>query len=67
MADSIETLIGVLPLDSLVKKVLTFDESEATLTATEYWYDGQLVRRDVNVALKPKDILSFTAEEFNHG
>lgn len=54
---------GVLPLDSLeVKKVVT-EEQDAVVTATEFYLQGELVRRDVDLALKPKNIFDVEAQE----
>lgn len=57
------TTRGVLPVDSLVKTEVVTDEQDAVVTATEYRLDGELVRRDVNLALKPKNILNIEAQE----
>lgn len=57
------TTKGDLPVDMLEQRVITEDYPDATTTATEYWLDGECVRRDVNVALKPKDLtFGFTAQ-----
>ncbi len=57
------TTKGVLPVASLEKTEIVSDEADAVVTATEYRLDGELVRRDVNLALKPKDILNIEAQE----
>lgn len=54
---------GVLPLDSLEVKKIVSDEQDAVVTATEFYLQGVLVRRDVNLALKPKNILDIEAQE----
>ena len=59
----INTTKGDIPLDCLEVRTVTQDEPEVVATATEYWLDGECVRRDVNLALKPKDIFQHTAQE----
>lgn len=54
---------GYLPIASLTKEEIVKDEPEVVSTATEYRLDGELVRRDVNLALKPKQILNLEAQE----
>lgn len=60
---SIFTNQGVLPLDALTVKTIVSDEQDAVVTATEFYLQDVLVRRDVNLALKPKDILNIEAQE----
>lgn len=60
---SIFTNQGVLPLDTLTVKTIVSDEQDAVVTATEFYLQDVLVRRDVNLALKPKDILNIEAQE----
>lgn len=57
---SISTILGDLPLSSLEFREETKDEEEATLRISEYWYEGQCVKRDVIATLKPKSIYNIT-------
>lgn len=50
----IHTIKGDLPEGELVKSIIEQDYEDAKVTATEYHYGDELVRRDVEVALKPK-------------
>ena len=45
------------------KRVQTFNEPDAIITATEYLKNGEIVRRDVHAELKPK-ILAPVNESF---
>lgn len=44
----LETTLGPLEEDTLEKKVLTHDRPRGQSTWTEYYKDGQLVRRDIH-------------------
>lgn len=57
------TTLGAVEEVLLEKKVIVEDFDEATSTATEYWLDGECVRRDVNLALKPKVMFEIEAKE----
>jgi len=50
----IHTTKGDLPESDLVKSIIEQDYEDAKVIATEYRYGDELVRRDVEVALKPK-------------
>ena len=64
MTETIETTKGELPVDDLEIRLVHSDEPEATIDATEYWLDNECVRRDVNIALKGKQLFGFTQAEF---
>ena len=52
----IHTIKGDMPVSELVKSVIEQDYADATVIATEYHHGDELVRRDVEVALKPKTL-----------
>ena len=52
----IYTTKGNLPLSQLVHKEVIEDYDDAVITAQEYYLDDELVRRDVNVRLKGKEL-----------
>lgn len=54
--DQIYTTNGYVDPSILEKKVIVSDEPQAHITATEYWLEGELVRRDVDIALKGREI-----------
>ena len=52
----IYTTKGELPADSLLHREVVQDFEDATVTAQEYYLGEELVRRDVHVALKGKEL-----------
>lgn len=62
--EMIHTTRGDLPVSSLIKSIDVQDYADATITATEYRIDGEIVRRDVDVALKPKALLTVEQQGF---
>lgn len=62
-AGFIFTTHGAIAEDRLEKRVVTDDTGDAVATATEYWMDGECVRRDVNLALKPKVFFDLVQQE----
>lgn len=58
------TTKGAVLREALEEKVFVEDHPDAVTTATEYWLHGECVRRDVNVALKPKVLIDFKQQEF---
>lgn len=57
------TTHGAIAEERLEKFVTTEDSGDAIATVTEYWLDGELVRRDVNLALKPKAFFDLVQQE----
>ena len=53
---TIYTTKGDIEEALLTTKLVTEDYPDATVTATEYFLGDELVKRDVNVALKGKDL-----------
>ncbi|MBV8666730.1 MAG: hypothetical protein JO269_09620 [Burkholderiaceae bacterium] len=49
----IYTTKGMVKRDRLTDKVFVQDHPQGIITATEYYLDGELVRRDVDIKLKP--------------
>lgn len=52
----IHTTKGDLPLSELIHKQVVEEYEDATVTAQEYYLGEELVRRDVHVALKGKEL-----------
>ena len=59
----IKTTKGDMEEAALKKKIICFDEQDAFVTATEYWFDEELVHRSVNAELKSKNLFSIQAKE----
>ena len=60
----ITTTKGDMPEEVLSKKTTTTDEQDGIVTATEYWLDGELVHRSLDILLKTKAIGSPQAQGF---
>ena len=60
---TIHTIHGELPIDSLEKKIIEEDAPDGFVTATEYWLNGEIVRRDVHVAVKAHAVHNLEAQE----
>ncbi len=45
----VQTTKGLIDRDLLVTKDIVTEESNARITATEWYFEGELVRRDVNI------------------
>ena len=56
----ITTIVGDVPLESLDKRIIHQDQPDGHVIATEYWL---LVRRDVEVALKPHAVMAMQTQE----
>lgn len=52
----IYTTKGDMPIADLLHKEVVEDYEDATVTAQEYYLGEELVRRDVHVALKGKEL-----------
>ena len=58
----IETTIGAIDERLLDKRIVESDETDAFVTATEYWLGAELVHRSVHAALKSKGLFSPQAQ-----
>lgn len=57
------TTRGFVPEALLSKQVVVEEYPDATVTAHEFYIGAELVRRDVNLALKPKALFDLQAKE----
>jgi len=62
-AGFIFTTLGAVAEERLEKRVSAEDSGDAVATATEYWLNGECVRRDVNLALKPRVFFDLVQQE----
>lgn len=58
------TTKGFMPECLLTKKQIVEEYDDATVTANEFYIGAELVRRDVDLALKSKAIFDIQAKEF---